>query len=223
LFKINFSIIEKFILNNVIIIHLKKNKFNNIRLIIKYKKKKLHNLLINNKWLLLKKKNYLLKKKYILLKNIIKFYIYFFAYKKIDNYKYNFFKKSNLLKKITKKNMKVKSEYFFFLDELDYYTKYSYKNRFNLKKCIIHLIEKRTNNFLNLRLFKSRRVIAHTSGGQGLSRTYNNSKKQKKGTRVLIKLLERKFRKKIKLFRLKNLYLISNKHWNFRIRFLCKR
>jgi len=71
----------------------------------------------------------------------------------------------------------------FFLNIIDnYYTIYSKYNKYNYKKCILNLVEKKTNNFLVLSLFDTRRVIGHTSSGQGLNRAYNNSKRQKKGT-----------------------------------------
>jgi len=113
-------------------------------------------------------------------------------------------------------------KWYYYYDDWLYFERYSKRNKNNIKKCILHLIEKKSNNFLNLRLYKSDRIIGHTSGGQALSRAYNNAKRQKKGVKVLSNLLERKFKKKIKLFKLKNLYLISNKYWNYRISYLTR-
>jgi hypothetical protein len=110
-------------------------------------------------------------------------------------------------------NLLLNDNDFFYYDDFFYYSKYNKKkNKINIKKCILHLIEKRTNNFLNLRLFKTRKVVVHVSGGQGLSRALNNSKKYKKGTRVLVKIIERKIKKKVKILKLRNLYIISNKY-----------
>lgn len=111
----------------------------------------------------------------------------------------------------------------FFLNIKDnYYTTYSTYNNHNYKKCILHLIEKKTNNFLVLSLFDTRRVIGHTSAGQGLYRAYNNSKRQKKGTGILSKVIFRKLRLRARKYSLKEVFLKSNLYWNFRINFLTK-
>ena len=104
----------------------------------------------------------------------------------------------------------------------NYYTTYSEKNQHNTKKCILHLVEKKTNNFLVLSLFNDRRVIGHTSAGQGMYRAYSNSKRQKKGTRILGKILFRKFKLRVRKYGLKEVFLKYNYYWNFRINFLTK-
>jgi len=111
----------------------------------------------------------------------------------------------------------------FFLNIIDnYYTIYSKYNKYNYKKCILHLVEKKTNNFLVLSLFDTRRVIGHTSSGQGLNRAYNNSKRQKKGTWILGKIIFKKLRLRARKYALKEVFLKSNLYWNFRINFLTK-
>lgn len=149
----------------------------------------------------------------------------------------NFFKNNNkvLLSKLqnnknildvnnylVNKNLKKKYSFFKQLRKNKLYSNYSRYNKNNEKKCVLHYIEKKTNVFLVLSYFKKRSVIAHSSGGQGLDRDYGNSKRQKKGTRALVKVLELKFRKKVRKNKLKNLYVRAQGVWNYRINFLTK-
>ena len=102
-----------------------------------------------------------------------------------------------------------KYQFFFNLTKNDIYSKYAYRNLGNKRKCILHYKEKRTNIFLVLSNFKTKRVLGHVSGGQGLDRDYENSKRQKKGTRTITKILEKKFKPIVKLNKLKTVYVLG--------------
>ena len=167
--------------------------------------------------------------------NNLNFFL-FILYTKMLNY-FTSFNQNNFFE-LNKKNILKNQLYFkmfgglkknkyifkkFFLNIVhNYYTSYSKKNKMNYKKCILHFIEKKSNNFLVLSLFHEKRVIGHTSGGQGLNRAYVNSKRQKKGTRILTKIIFRKLRLRARKYALKEVYIKANNYWNFRINLLTK-
>ena len=143
---------------------------------------------------------------------------YFFNFLNINKFNLNLI--DNLWKIFQKKN---KNKFFLSLQKKLAYAKYSKKNRKNIKKCILYFIQKKTNNFLILTSFKKKkRVLTHASSGYVLTRRYNNSKRQKKGTRVLTLILSKLFKPIIKQRRLKFLYIKTNSLWNFKIRHLTK-
>ena len=240
---VNKSYLSNFFLLNCLKIRLKKN------LILNKLKKKYIILVYSNNIL---KKKYLLYIINIFFKNILLFFINKFSLLKMYVYFFTLFKKSkiskltNLLKFINKKNniifknrfifknflnnmlnknIFVKEnnyQFFFNLTKNDIYSKYAYRNLGNKRKCILHYKERRTNIFLVLSNFKTKRVLGHVSGGQGLDRDYENSKRQKKGTRTITKILEKKFKPIVKLNKLKTVYVLGEGIWNFRLKHILK-
>ena len=168
----------------------------------------------------------ILKQRYFSLGlNNLNFFL-FILYNKMLNYftsfnKKNYFElsKNTILKNqlylkmfgVLKKNKYIFKKFFLNIVH-NYYSSYSKKNKINFKKCILHFIEKKSNNFLVLSLFKEKRVIGHTSGGQGLNRAYVNSKRQKKGTRILTKIIFRKLRLRARKYALKEVYIKANNY-----------
>lgn len=180
---------------------------------------------------------YIYKVKYFIFKYKQSNFFFFDAIAKIKNFytnwkNFHFFKnfRSGLYTNMNSfKNYNIikKNEYKFkgfFIKKVKkgYYSMYSKYNKYNFKKCILHLVEKKTNNFLVLSLFDIRLVIGHTSSGQGLYRAYRNSKRQKKGTWILGKIIYKKLRLRARKFSLKEVFIKSNLYWNFRINFLTK-
>jgi hypothetical protein len=150
--------------------------------------------------------------------------------KKIKLFKYHRFSNKLIFveywknKNITKNMIEYDKQKLFYLNlsRNKIYSNYSRRNRNNFKKCIITFIEKRSNVFLVLSWFKSRKVIIQASGGFALDRNYFNSKRQKKGTRCITKLLENEFKPAIEKLKLKKLYVISKGVWNFRVNHITK-
>jgi hypothetical protein len=225
-------------------------KFNIILNLLKIINKKL-NLLIkfNNilqKYLLILKKNYLLnliyflntylfkQRSFFLGLNIKKNFLLIF-YQKMINLFTNF--KLNFINNKIKKNL-ILYNYLFFYNNLkknkyifkkfflnvyhNYYTTFIQKNKKKDKRCVLHLIERPSNNFLVLSLFKKRRVIGHTSAGQAFNRAYTNSKRRKKGTRALTKIIYKKLRLRARKYSLKEVFIKANVYWNFRVKLLTK-
>ena len=171
---------------------------------------------------------------------VLKFIIIYFLKKKYKNFNNfitninilnnNIFKNvlniNNLLNKnsLNEYNLDLnKYKFFYNLNKNYIYANYSKKrNLNNNKKCILFFIEKKSNIFLVLTKFKANEVIGHISGGQGMDRDFVNSKRQKKGTRSLTNSLETKLKYKIKVNKLKMLYIIAQGTLNFRIEHLMK-
>lgn len=164
-------------------------------------------------------KNIILKKNFI---NTTKYYNF------IDNFMYDSFFSNFLLRKKEwfsgkfNNNTEILYTKFFINPTDNYYSKYHRHNLNNKKKAILHLIERNSNVFLVLSKFKSRKVLGHCSGGQGLDRDYVNTKRRKKGTRALTTIINLKFYKKSRKNNLKNLFILSDNLYDFRLHHLSK-
>jgi hypothetical protein len=153
-----------------------------------------------------------------------------FLKKKTNVFKYNRFSNNLIFVEYWKKkeiiiniiNYDQQKLFYLNLSRNKIYSNYGRRNRNNLKKCIITFLEKRSNVFLVLSWFKSKKVIIQASGGFALDRTYFNSKRQKKGTRCITNLLENEFKPLIKKLKLKKLYVIAKGAWTFRVNHITK-